>query len=92
MDSIRQMLSVLFVLGLLAGVLWWLRTKGMANFTVRRGPGKSLRVIERITLTPQHSLHLVHVSERDILIATSPAGCTILETIPGPTEASVEKR
>jgi len=81
MESIQQALSVVLVLGLLGGALWWLRRRGMAQFAFKTPAGKrkSMQVIERMALTPQHSLHLVRVSGRTMLIAASPAGCSILE-------------
>ena len=81
MESMPQALSVLFVLSLLGAALWWLRRKGMAavNFPGSgRGRPRSIHVVERRALTPHHSLHLVRVEERTMLIAASPGGCTIL--------------
>jgi flagellar biogenesis protein FliO len=85
MEEIRQVLSVFAVLALLGGALWWLRSKGVAQFAVKTrgaGKGKSLRVVERLALTPQHSLHLVRVGGRNILVASSPGGCSILDNLP----------
>jgi flagellar biosynthetic protein FliO len=84
MEAIQQVLGVVAVLALLGGSLWWLRRKGLAQFAVR-GPGgsrtKSMRVIERLALTPQHSLYLVRVADRTMLIAASPGGCSILDGV-----------
>jgi flagellar biosynthetic protein FliO len=84
MEAIQQVLGVVAVLALLGGSLWWLRRKGLAQFAVR-GPGgsrtKSMRVIERLALTPQHSLYLVRVADRTLLIAASPGGCSILDGV-----------
>jgi len=95
MESIQQALGVILVLGLLGGTLWWLRRRGMAQF-VFRAPGtgrrKSIQVLERMALTPQHSLHLVRVAERTMLIAASPAGCSILEGFTEPVNEKVEIR
>lgn len=95
MESIGQALSVVFVLGLLGAALWWLRRRGMAQFAFRP-PGaakrRSIQVIERMALTPQHSLHLVRVAGRTMLIAASPAGCSILEGLPEPAAERVEIR
>ncbi|HUA63489.1 MAG TPA: flagellar biosynthetic protein FliO [Verrucomicrobiae bacterium] len=82
MESVQQILAVLFVLGLLGGTLLWLRGKGMVRFTgmgVRRSGGKRMQSLERLPLTPQHSLHLISVSGRVLLIAVSPGGCTVLD-------------
>ena len=83
MEEIQQVLGVVMVLALLGGALWWLRRKGVAQFNVR-GPGgktKSMEVVERLALTPQHSLFLVRVADRTMLIAASPGGCSILDGV-----------
>ena len=95
MESVQQALSVILVLGLLGGALWWLRRKGMAQFAFKApgsGRGRAMQVIERMSLTPQHSLHLVKVGERTVLIAASPAGCSILEGFAEPAREKVEIR
>jgi len=82
MEEMQQVLSIVFVLALLGGTLWWLRHKGVAVFTMKTGGGKgarSMKVVERLALTPQHSLHLVRVGDRTLLIAASPNGCSILD-------------
>lgn len=85
MEEIRQALGVLVALGVLGGVLWWLRRKGLAQFAVgARGAGRArcMKVVERLALTPQHSLHLVQVGERTILVSASPAGCSLVDPDP----------
>ena len=82
MESMQQALSVVLVLALLGGALWWLRSRGAAQFAFKvpgGGKRRSMQVIERMALTPQHSLHLVKVADRTMLIAASPSGCSILE-------------
>ena len=84
MEAIQQTLVVVFVLGLLGGTLYWLRGKGVARFNTKgmgRGAARRLQSIERLALTPQHSLHLVNVGGRTILIAVSPGGCSVLESV-----------
>jgi flagellar biogenesis protein FliO len=95
MESMQQALSVLLVLVLvlLGGALWWLRSRGMAQFAFKTpgaGKRKAIQVIERMALTPQHSLHLVRVADRTMLIAASPAGCSILEGFAEPARERVE--
>jgi flagellar biogenesis protein FliO len=95
MESMQQALSVLLVLALLGATLWWLRRRGMAAFAFKAGTSgrrKSIQVIERLALTPQHSLHLVKVDRRTLLIAASPAGCSILEGFTEPAEERIEVR
>ena len=82
MESLQQLLTVLFVFALLGGTLYWLRKKGLARFTVNgigRRANRRMESIERLPLTPQHSLHLVRIAGRVLLIAVSPGGCSVLE-------------
>ena len=84
MEALQQILGVVAVLALLGGSLWWLRSKGLAHFAVRvpgAGKTKSMRVVERLALTPQNSLFLVRVADRTLLIAASPGGCSILDGV-----------
>lgn len=82
METLQPVLAVFLVLALLGGSLYWLRTKGMAQFAAG-GTGKNskrrMRLVERLALTPQHSLHLVKVGGRTLLIAVSPGACSVLE-------------
>jgi len=93
MEWIQQVLTVLLVLGLLCGTLYWLRSKGVARFAVKgigRGSNRRMQSLERLALTQQHSLHLVSVSGRVLLIAVSPGGCSVLDGSEG--EAARETR
>lgn len=82
MQEIQQALSVFVVLALLGGTLFWLRRKGVARFAIKglgRTAERRMQTIERLALTPQHSLHLVKVGGRTLLIAVSPGACSVLE-------------
>jgi flagellar biosynthetic protein FliO len=94
MDSIQQGLAVITVLALLGGCLWLLRRKGMAAFTLRAGSGsgRRMQLIERLALTPQHSLILVQVAGRVLLVGTSPSGCALLESGLPPAGDRIEAR
>ena len=48
------------------------------GFGRRPGSGRSLASLERLALTPQHSLHLVRIHGREIVVATYPHGCAVL--------------
>ncbi len=78
----QQILAILLVLGLLAGTLALLRRKGLAQFSTNLratgGRNKQMQVVERIPLTPHHSLHLVSVRNKLLLIGVSPSGCSRL--------------
>lgn len=81
----EQLSAVIVVLGLLCGSLWLLKKKGWARTSFRRPtrPGQPrLEVLDRLALTPQHSLHLVRVADRTLLVGLSPQGCNLLESGP----------
>ena len=94
----RQILGLFVVFSLLGFTVWKLRgsaapirwgetllkkaiwrralnTKGLAR-------QRALETIERLPLTPQHTLHVLRLREREILVATHPHGCTLLDTAP----------
>ena len=83
----EQILGVLAVFALLGGSLWWMRKRGLASFSgiarrPRRRSSGLMQSIERLPLTPTHTLHLVRLADRAILIASSPGGCQVVETAP----------
>jgi flagellar biogenesis protein FliO len=76
---IEQVLAAFFVLALLVATLWFLRQKGIArlNYSISK-PFSGLRqmkVVDRVVLTPQHSLYLVQLRDRQIVVGVSPSGC-----------------
>jgi flagellar biosynthetic protein FliO len=77
---VQQIVAILLVLGLLVGTLTLLRKRGLAQFSPRLRLGasrpKEMRTIERISLGPQHSLHLINVRDDVFLIGVSPSGCS----------------
>jgi flagellar biogenesis protein FliO len=87
MEVTEQIGMVLLVFGLLGGLLWFAKRRGLASFPMpsfskglgRGGSARRLEVLERVPLTPQHALHLVRVSDRTVLIATAPSSCTLLD-------------
>jgi flagellar biogenesis protein FliO len=89
MELIRQVLAVSAVLLLLAASLWWLRRKGLARHFSGGSRKHALQAVERLMLGPQHSLHLVRLAGRGLLVGTSPGGCAVLESFEW---ASLESR
>lgn len=81
----RQAASIAFVFVLLAA-LWLIRRRGASRVFDRRPARRtrSLHAVERLALTPQHSLHLLRVhfqgEGRELVVATHPEGCTMLLT------------
>lgn len=82
-EWLRALLSVALVLGLVVGLRFWL---GRAAWGQRRGrrpnqPGR-LETLDRLALSPQHTLYLVRVGNRAVLIGAHPGGCHLLERLP----------
>jgi flagellar biogenesis protein FliO len=90
-EILAQMLAVLLVFGLLGAALWAVRRgrgTSWAGLTRRAGAEKVLEAVEKLALTPQHTLHLIRANGREWLVATHPQGCTVIRDDRG-TEASV---
>lgn len=78
----EQIFAVLGVLALLGCGIWFLRRRGLVQFAggkIRRPGARRLEAIERLALTPQHSLHLIRLADRLMLIALSPSGCSLID-------------
>ncbi len=76
MGILRQIAAIAFVFSLLGAALWWLRRR---NYVVSPRPNTSrLQVIDRVRLTPQHSVHILKAGDRELTIAVHPTGCTLL--------------
>jgi hypothetical protein len=85
MELFRQTLGIILTFTALAGLLWWTRRRGLSAFSsfarMRQRP-QQLEAVERLTLTPHHSLHLVRYAGRELLIASNTNGCVLLESHP----------
>ena len=81
MEVIEQLAAVAGVLGLLLGCLWWLRRRNLVTGTARRRGERRLELLERLPLGSQHCLHLVRLGEAELLVASSPAGCVLVERL-----------
>ncbi|HTS66735.1 MAG TPA: flagellar biosynthetic protein FliO [Candidatus Acidoferrales bacterium] len=83
MEITEQMTAVALVLALLGGTLWWLRRRGFVGLTLRGNRAISrMQCLERLPLGTQHTLHLVRVGDMELLLASSPAGCALIEALP----------
>jgi flagellar biogenesis protein FliO len=93
MDIIREIAAVTVVLGLLCALLWRLRRRGFAGIlTTGRPRSRQLECVERLALGPQHTIHLIRIGSRGLLVTSSPSGCALMESFPwrevdGPREA-----
>ncbi|HVW85137.1 MAG TPA: flagellar biosynthetic protein FliO [Bryobacteraceae bacterium] len=74
-ETIQPLAAVVAVLALLGGVLLLLRRRFPK---LSPGDAGSMELLERLSLDPQHALHLVRVGERRIVVATAPSSCQLL--------------
>lgn len=104
MDWMRDLFAVMFVLGLLLALGWLSRSRsGTASLSSRLPfrvksfpfkPGKktgSLVQLDRLTLTPANSLHLVRAGARTFLLAAHSAGVVLLSELITPAEETAEE-
>lgn len=91
-DMYRQFAGVLIVLGFLGTMLWFARTRGFArwNSLSLRKPSRerTITVLERVPLTPQHTLHLLAVGDRRLLVTSSPSSCQLIVELPAGEHSS----
>ena len=90
MNLTEQMLAVALVAALLAGTLTLIRRRGFRRMTgngLRLRRPRRLEMLDRLSLTPQHSLHLVRLGNRTILLGRSPSGLALLDTAEGRSDA-----
>ncbi len=81
MDLFQQLFIVGAVLAAFGGALWTLQRRGLVRLTgmgLSARADRRLQVIERLQLTPQHSLCLVKLEDRVLLIGTAPSSCSVL--------------
>ncbi len=78
--AIVPLASMLLIFGMLAGVPWWFRRLGISvpRGSLGRGRNARLEPLGKLTLGPQHNLHLVRVDQTVVLVACSPAGCALI--------------
>jgi flagellar biogenesis protein FliO len=93
MNWTEQVLAVALVAALLAAAMVWLSRRGFAGAAgsllgVRRP--RRLEMLDRLSLTPQHSLHLVRLGNRTILLGRSPSGLALLDTAEGRSDDAEE--
>jgi flagellar biogenesis protein FliO len=83
MEVFQQVTAVAGVLILLVATLWVLRRRGIAGMTLT-GKSNARRVesLERLPLDPHHILHLVRVRDTELLVASSPSGCSLVASFP----------
>ena len=78
MDIVRQILAVVFVFALLWVALWLLRRKGTVRIGTRKGEPPRIESRGKLALSAQHSLHLIRVADREVLVGLHPSGFTVI--------------
>lgn len=81
---VSAVLSFVFVIGLLLGMLWFVRARGIGV-----GPmnGKGLRVVNSLRLGNKHRLDVVDYAGRRLLIGVAPNQITLLDNQPQSSES-----
>ena len=83
MIEIGQMAAVAGVLATLVLTLWFLRKRGIAGILPAKSkPRRRLECLERLSLGPHHTLHLIRMGEASLLVASSPGGCSLVQSFP----------
>jgi flagellar biogenesis protein FliO len=79
-ELLQQGLALAGVFVSIGAALWFVKTRNAPLFK-KLGSERRMQVIERVALTPQHTLCLVRVGERLVMIGTAPTSCQLMETI-----------
>ncbi|HEX3746440.1 MAG TPA: flagellar biosynthetic protein FliO [Bryobacteraceae bacterium] len=83
MVEFGQMAAVVGVLTLLGLTLWFLRRRGFAGrLPLKVKTARRLECLERLPLGPQHTLHLIRLGDTSLLVASSPSGCSLVQSFP----------
>jgi flagellar biogenesis protein FliO len=82
---VQQFLAITLVLVLLWGTVWLLRKKGLGLPGMRaRGVAQAAHIehLDRMHLSPQHSVHLLRIDGQKIVVAVHPHGVTVVSELP----------
>jgi len=93
MELWRAAAALILVFGLLAFAVRAMRKRnGLPAGLFRPNTARALTSVERISLTPQHALHLVRAKGRELLVATHPQGLTVISDHPSAEPATSQHR
>jgi flagellar protein FliO/FliZ len=81
---IRVFGALALVLGIFLGAVWLFRN--WQRFTVQKGAGPKLNVLEVRSLGQRQALYIVGYQQQRMLLASSPAGITLLSHLPAAEE------
>ncbi len=77
--------ALVLVVGIFLGGVWLFRN--WQRFTVQKGGGPRLNVLEVRSLGQRQSIYIVGYQQQRMLLASSPAGVTLLSHLPAAEEA-----
>jgi flagellar biogenesis protein FliO len=80
MEFVQQIAGVILVFALLGVLVWYAKGRSFA-LPIRSTRPRRMEILERLVLSPQHSLHLINVDGRTILIGVSPGSCQMLNDL-----------
>lgn len=86
MITVEQIGAILLVFVLLFGLMWIVRRKELvasASSLFASRAGGRMKVVQRIGLTPQHSVFLLEIESRTVVLATYTGGCSVLASSDG---------
>jgi len=81
---VRVFGALVLVVGIFLGGVWLF--KNWQRFTVQKGRGPRLNVLEVRSLGQRQSLYVVGYQQQRMLLAASPAGITLLSHLPAADE------
>jgi len=88
MELARSLTGVAILFGLLGVLIWIARKKGtFVGLPRSRSGGRTLEIVERIPLTANHSVHLLRVGDRTLLLGACSSGLTLLCDLSEPRPA-----
>jgi flagellar biogenesis protein FliO len=82
MDIAQQSLALLLVFALLWTALWFLRKRGWTGMRRAKPVSGTLESRGKLPLTAQHSIHVIRVGDRNLILALHPGGITYLGDAP----------
>lgn len=75
-DYLRVLLALFLCLTLAVLILWWIKRQTGHRLAAALGQkrGQSVRVVERVRLSPRATLHVVEFDGQRVLVASDPNG------------------
>jgi flagellar biogenesis protein FliO len=81
-----QVCVAILIIGLAIAARFWIERARRGSLPILGGQRKarSFEVIDRVVLSPQHTLHLVRLQDHALVVAVHAGGCSMLEAVRWP--------